>query len=111
LFIAIAIKDTGKMIGTMSVHCNIRHETADVGIMLGDRDFWGKGLGKISWDVLIKRLIDKCSVRKVTGGTLACNHSMVKIMIGTGMQEDGIRRAQELVDGQAFDMVHYAKFL
>jgi len=110
MFVAITVKDTGQMIGTMSVHSNALHETADVGIMLGDRNFWGKGLGKTAWDILVKLLIDKGCVRKVTGGTLSCNHGMVKIMKGTGMQEDGMRRAQELVDGQAYDVVHYAKF-
>ena len=49
-------------------------------------------------------------VRKITGGTLIGNTAMINIMINSGMELDGVRVAQELVDGQVQDVVHFAKF-
>jgi RimJ/RimL family protein N-acetyltransferase len=49
-------------------------------------------------------------VRKVTGGTLRCNAAMVRIMQACGMQPDGVRAGQELVDGEPQDVLYFARF-
>jgi RimJ/RimL family protein N-acetyltransferase len=41
---------------------------------------------------------------------LDCNIGMLAIMRRSGMVEDGVRVAQELVDGQSYDMHYYACF-
>ena len=46
----------------------------------------------------------------VTAGTLACNLGMVKLMERSGMTLEGVRKAQELVDGVPEDVVLYARF-
>ncbi|HBY56153.1 MAG TPA: N-acetyltransferase, partial [Coxiellaceae bacterium] len=103
-------RDVGCMIGTMTVYINSYHSVADIGIMLGDKNYWGKGIGKEAWESVMNLLLNKTEIRKVTGGALSCNNSMVKIFKGTGMQEDGVRKNQEIVDGKLYDIVHFAKF-
>jgi len=49
-------------------------------------------------------------LRKVTGGTLATNLGMVKVMQKAGMVDDGRRRRQYWWEGQAVDVVHMALF-
>ena len=110
IFISILARDVGCMIGTMTVYINSYHSVADIGIMLGDKNYWGKGIGKEAWESVMNLLLNKTEIRKVTGGALSCNNSMVKIFKGTGMQEDGVRKNQEIVDGKLYDIVHFAKF-
>ncbi len=110
LFITVSEKETGTTVGTMTVYFNLQHETADIGIMIGDKNHWGKGLGKDAWATMLNFLINQCKFRKVTGGTLACNKGMIKIMQETGMQADGIRRLQEIVEDTPYDILHFAKF-
>ncbi len=110
IFLAVVARDGGQVFGTMTIHCIPQHEIADVGILIGEREYWGKGIGKSAWGAVLELLSNDACVRKVTGGTLSCNFGMIKIMKDTGMQEDGVRIAQELVDGQAHDIVHFAKF-
>jgi ribosomal-protein-alanine N-acetyltransferase len=110
LFLAVSLKGDEKYVGTMSVHISSIHKTADVGIMIGDKTCWGSGVGGDAWSTVLSFLLDRVRTRKVTGGTLACNKGMVKIMLNSGMKPDGVRVAQELVDCQVQDILYFAKF-
>jgi len=104
----IAIYQESAFIGTMTAYRSAIHSTADIGLLIG-ASAQGKGLGKDAWATLMAHLL-ATGTRKVTGGTLCCNEAMVRIMQGCGMQADGVRAGQELVDGVAHDMLHFAKF-
>lgn len=108
--IFVAIYLDAKFIGTMTAYISTVHQTADMGIMIGDRQYWGKGIGQDAWITLMESLFDQIHLRKVTGGTLRCNTAMVNIMLSSGMKPDGIRTAQELVDSNPVDILHFAKF-
>ncbi len=106
LFIAIYHDDA--FIGTMTAYRSLVHGTADIGLLIGAA-VQGKGLGKDAWGTLMAYLL-ATGTRKVTGGTLRCNQAMVRIMQGCGMQADGVRAGQELVDGVPQDILYFAKF-
>lgn len=110
LLLAIYLKEEDAFIGTMTVYISSAHKTADVGILIGDKTIWGRGIGRDAWALVLRWLIDEAEIRKVTGGTLRCNRGMVKIMINSGMNPDGVRLAQELIDGQAHDVLYFSKF-
>ncbi|MEL6529457.1 MAG: GNAT family N-acetyltransferase [Pseudomonadota bacterium] len=110
LFVSVRDKTSGAPIGTMTAYRNLYHGTCDVGIMIGARDYWGGGYGQEAWNLMTDWLITIAGVRKLTAGCLAANGGMVKLMERSGMVPDGIRKAQELVDGEPIDIVHYAKF-
>lgn len=110
LFLAIKLREKRQMIGTIAANVISQHQTADIGILIGDRPSWGKGYGLEAWSSLMENLFERFNMRKVTGGTLSCNEAMVRIMQKSGMQPDGVRTDQQLVSGTAYDIVHYAKF-
>ncbi len=106
LFIAIYHEDA--FIGTMTAYRSLVHGTADIGLLIGAA-VQSKGLGKDAWATMMAHLL-ATGTRKVTGGTLRCNAAMVRIMQGCGMQADGVRTGQELVDGVPQDILYFAKF-
>ena len=55
-------------------------------------------------------LFNVCKLRKVTGGTLASNVGMVRIMERSGMVLEAVRKEQELVAGVPQDALYYARF-
>ncbi|MEM8726880.1 MAG: GNAT family N-acetyltransferase [Pseudomonadota bacterium] len=110
MFMSVRDMASGTAIGTMTAYRNRAHGTCDVGIMIGERDYWGGGYGQEAWNLLTTWLIDTARVRKVTAGCLAVNAGMVKLMERSGMTPDGVRKAQELVNEKPVDIVHYAKF-
>jgi len=98
------------MIGTMTAYVSPPHGTADMGIMIGDEATQGCGYGFDAWRTLMTWLLDMQGLRKVTAGTLACNLQMLKLIRGSGMQPDGIRRQQEIIEGLPQDLVYFARF-
>lgn len=97
-------------VGTLTAYRSLPHGTADVGILLGERAVWGQGIGLEAWQLLTDWLLTTPGLRKVTAGTLACNTSMLRVAERSGMQREGVRRAQEVIDGVPTDIVHFARF-
>lgn len=111
LFYAIVAKapDLGH-VGNLNVYFDERHGTADIGILLGERKTWGHGYGREAWDAMLRHLLDDRKVRKVTGGCIADNVAMVRIMEGCKMLPDGRRSRQYVYDGKEVDLVYFAAF-
>jgi RimJ/RimL family protein N-acetyltransferase len=110
LFLSIRRRDDARAIGTMTAYISTHHRTADMGILIGDRDSWGGGFGQDAWDSLLAWLLGERGLRKVTAGTLAVNQPMVRIAERAGMLLEGRRARQEVVDGKAIDILYYARF-
>ena len=106
----LAIRRDGTLVGTMTAYLSMQHGTADMGILVGNPGTWGNGVGSDAWKTLLEHLLARGDIRKVSGGALRCNKAMVRIMQNSGMVPDGVRVAQELVDGQPQDMLHFARF-
>lgn len=110
LFLSIYHKKDKEMIGTMTIYFNIYHKVADIGIMLGNKSYWGQGLGKECWNTVLEFLVHYSNLRKITGGTISCNAKMIKIMESTGMKLDGIRKKQEIIDNSIYDIYYFAYY-
>lgn len=74
-----------KFVGTITAHINYKSKIADIGILIGDKNFRKKGLGKEAWIRMIRYLIRFKKIKKVTAGTMIKNKSMLNILINSGM--------------------------
>ncbi len=114
LYASIRLPDpdgTGESrIGTITGYRNPYHGTADMGILMGDRAVWGQGLGRDAFCTLADWLALQPGMRKITCGTLASNLAMLQVAHAAGFVREAVRTAQELVDGQATDLVLFARF-
>ena len=110
MFLAILDRMTGEYIGTMTVYFSLPHNTADIGIMIGERSAWGKGIGVEAWTIVMKYLFEYRGVRKVTGGTVRANQGMVKIFEKSGMSLEATRLRHQIFDKEEHDILLYAKF-
>lgn len=110
IFLAIYLKEDNLYIGTMTVYISSAHETADIGVLIGDKKNWGKGIGQEAWILMVDWLIKVAGLRKVTGGAIRSNVGMTQIMIKSGMKIDGVRVAQEVLDGKPQDILYFSKF-
>ncbi|MAO34188.1 MAG: GNAT family N-acetyltransferase [Flavobacteriales bacterium] len=111
IFLLITHNESEEAVGTMTVYFSKNHQTADIGIIIGNKDFWGMGLGEEAWRTVMDFLLEKLDIRKVTGGALSCNKGMVRIFEKVGMVPDGIRKDHEMIDGKPYDILHFAKFM
>lgn len=97
-------------IGNITAYVNPEHGLADVGILVGERQVWGRGYGTEAWMAVCDFLLREVGLRKVTAGTLSVNRGMLSIMNRTGMQQDGVRVEHYLVNNEPVNMVHSALF-
>lgn len=109
-FWSIRLAADGKMIGTLTAYIAPQHGTADVGLLIGERDVWGHGYGLEAWQRLLDHLLSEHALRKITAGAASGNVGMIRIMERAGMQHEATRRRQEIIDGELQDIVYFAKF-
>ena len=110
LFLIIKRITDGCAIGTLTVYFSKYHGVADVGILIGDEQSVGTGLGSDAWCALIDALSTQDSVRKITAGTLRSNKAMARLMAKSGMLHECTKFKQELCNGMPEDILYYAKF-
>jgi RimJ/RimL family protein N-acetyltransferase len=97
-------------IGNMIAYVEPQHGLADVSIMIGEPAARGLGLALEAWQGACDYLLRSAGFRKVSGGTIAPNEPMLKVMRRAGMAEDGRRVGHHLWNGAPVDMLHFAFF-
>ena len=109
-FYAICEKETGLHIGNSTISIDLNNQIADIQILIGDRSFWGQGLGAEAFSALVEMLLESSCFRKVTAGTLAKNGAMLKTMEKAGMIVECIREGHYLLNGQPVDVIYGARW-
>ena len=56
-----------------------------VGILIGDKSYWGNQIGYEAWKLSINYLFSLKQIKKITAGCLVANNAMKKIMIKSNM--------------------------
>jgi RimJ/RimL family protein N-acetyltransferase len=81
----------GEYIGNVTARRDPPNNTADVGIMIGDTIFWGKGYGKEAWKAACNWLLSKDGggVRKLEAGCARSNEAMLRIIRDSGFRQEG----------------------
>ena len=97
-------------IGTMTIYRSNWHGTADIGLMLGNRQYWGNKFGLEAWSAVLEALLKEDGIRKVTGGTASPNIAMVKIMQQSKMNLEAVRKRHEIIENEPTDLLYYARF-
>lgn len=108
---AITIAETGDHIGNISARNDLPNNVADVGILIGDMECWGKGYGKEAWKAVCGWLLDKDGghVRKLEAGCAKTNEAMMKIIQGTGFKLEGERLNKFILRGQLVSAVLFGR--
>jgi RimJ/RimL family protein N-acetyltransferase len=97
-------------IGNISVAVDVPNRVADVSILVGEKRCWGIGLATAAWCGVLAELLQEQKMRKVTAGTLEANEPMLRLIRRCGMQIEGKRSRQFLLDGWEVDLVMAAAF-
>ena len=110
-FIAVSETHLGLgHIGNLNVYVDLNNQTADVGILIGQKKIWGQGYGIEAWNAVCHYLLHELGLRKVTAGTSANNIGMRNIMERAGMISDGRKVRQLVIEGKEIDMIYSALF-
>ena len=110
-FYAIERNEPGDFIGTLKVGTiNTYAGTADIGIMIGRRDLWARGLATDAVAVACRYLFAIDGMRRLTAGMMANNPAMIRVFEKLGFQREGCFRLHDRVDDDYVDHIHLACF-
>lgn len=110
LFLKITNKEQNEKIGTMTAYYSQFHKTVDIGIMIGNKKYWSKGIGSDAWITLINFLKTNKHIRKITAGTMSINIGMLSIFNKSNMEYEATKEKQELCEDKEVDLVYYRIF-
>lgn len=99
----------GRHIGNISASHDPNNRLADIGLLIGASGCQGKGYGFSAWTCVLSYLETVPDLHKITGGCMAANTAMVRIMERAKMQPDGHRPGHFLIDDQVTDLVYYSR--
>ncbi len=106
--LALIDKKTKKHIGNTAIDSiDFINSHADLTIMIGNKDFWGKGYAKEALRELIKHCFNKLNLNKITAGTTSDNVNMQKILQKLNMTQEATIREAVRRDGEYFDIYRY----
>lgn len=111
LFWAITLKHDGSHIGNIKIDpINKRNQIGEYGILMGDKQNWGKGYAKEASIAVINYFFNKLGLRKITLGVIKDNIAAVKLYESLGFEVEGIYRMHGKYDGKYCDAIRMALF-
>ena len=91
------------MLGPVDVH----HRHSEITYMLGDRNYWGKGVMSRAIASVVQKAFSKHGLYKVFAGTYENNKGSRKVLENCGFELEGQRKGHFLHEGERVDMLEY----
>lgn len=112
LFLGIHDLALGRHVGNIKLGpIDRRHGLGEIGIMIGDRAAWGRGVGTRAIALLSEIAAAELGLRKLTAGCYRRNAGSQRAFEKAGFHVEAVRRDHFLCDGQPEDLVLLARFL
>jgi len=101
-----AIEVEGRHLGNLGLHRIDRiHRKAEVGIVIGEPEFWSKGIGTEAMRVALRYAFGPLGMNKVSLEVLEYNARAIHAYEKLGFQREGVHREDVYKDGRFVDVV------
>ena len=105
-FFGIIEKDTDQAIGRIGLfNINMVDRHAMVGIIIGEKNFWGKGFGQDSMSLILDYAFNILNLNNVMLGTFEFNRRSMACFKKVGFKEMGRRRQARIIAGKKYDVI------
>jgi [ribosomal protein S5]-alanine N-acetyltransferase len=103
----VYLKDRDILIGTGTLtDINRHHRRGIIGLMIGDKRYWGKGYGTEVIKLVTDFAFNKLQLHKVTAGAVADNSGSIKAFQKAGFEVEGCLKSHDFGNGVFRDSVH-----
>lgn len=108
---AITLKSNGKHIGNIKIDpINFKHGFGEYGILMGEKNEWGKGYAKEASIGVIDYFFNEINLRKITLGVVKQNAQAVALYEKLGFVTEGIYKEHLVYDGIYYDVLRMSLF-
>lgn len=106
VFLAIVLKDGDRHIGNIKIGpINWIHRHADIGLLIGEKDTWGKGFATEAIQAVAAYGFGILNLHKLTAGCYDTNDGSARAFVKAGFAIEGRRTQHFYSDGRYVDMV------
>ncbi|MGB2728969.1 MAG: GNAT family N-acetyltransferase [Halobacteriota archaeon] len=93
LFLGIILKENNKHIGNIKLEpIDFNDKKATLGILMGDKEYWGIGIGTEATKLLVGYAFNSLDLKEVNLGVLSENKAAIKVYKKAGFQIDRIEK-------------------
>ena len=111
LIFAIVDRQTERHIGNVTLnHINWITKTADTGLIIGRKEFWGKGYAFEAWTLLLEYAFERLGLRKIIAVAVDRHAGSLTVLKKLGFRVEGVLRGEWFVDGEYRDAVRLGLF-
>ena len=87
---------------------DFRYGTAEIGFLIGESSFWGKGYASEAIGAVCHWAFGKGGIQKVSAGAYAQNIASRKTLEKVGFAQEGVLRSQVVLDsGERSDVIRF----
>lgn len=83
------------------------NRSAEIAIIIGNKNYWGKGVGTEAYKLVIKYAFDVLNLHRLYSGMAKVNVGMVKVAEKVGMKKEGMAKEALFKNGKYLDVVLY----
>lgn len=110
LMLGIRSLELGRHVGNIKIGpIDRRHGLGEIGIMLGDRAAWGRGVASDAIAVLARIAFAQLGLRKLTAGCYQSNAASARAFCKAGFHHEATRPRHMLLDGHPEDLILLAR--
>jgi RimJ/RimL family protein N-acetyltransferase len=84
-----------------------RHRHAELRVLIGDKDYWGSGVGTEAIAMLVHFAFAKLNLNKLYAYVLAANARALKTFERIGFVREGLLKKDRYVNGKFVDVVRF----
>lgn len=107
-YVQFGIEYEGRLVGRIELALiDPEHRKASVGLLIGDRTVWGRGIGTRALQIMFDFAFTVQNLEKVCAEVYGFNVRSQRLMEAAGMQKEGVLRQHELHNGRRQDMHVY----
>lgn len=100
----------GRHVGNIKLTLDTHHRRAEIGIVVGDREIWGRGVARTAIRLISAYAEKELGMSKLSAGCYAGNVGSIRAFEAAGFHREAVRPGHYIYDGQRVDGVYLARF-
>jgi [ribosomal protein S5]-alanine N-acetyltransferase len=111
-YFALYFSSEERFVGTVRIgHIDWDCGTGDIGIMIGDRSYWGRGIAQDAVAAASRLAFGDLGLRRLTAGAMAVNQGMIHVFEKLGFKREAcLRKHDRLREGDYCDHIYLGCF-
>nr|WP_308742750.1 GNAT family protein [uncultured Anaerocolumna sp.] len=102
----IEYKETGQAVGIISlIHIDTKNRSAECVIDIGEKDMWGKGIGKAALTMILRYAFDELNLHRVFLQVFSFNQRAINLYEKIGFKQEGQLRQALYRGGNWHDII------